>query len=309
MNDINKKKGILMMIFATLFWGIMGISSRFLNQISYTSMEIAFIRTFTSAILTTFFVMATDKNSFKINFKGLLFCSFYGLLTFSFGISLYSISVSRIPISVATILMFSNPIWVTFFNYVFFKERISAKTTVIIGFCIFGCMCIIDIFSTGGNNLDMIGIITGVGNGMTFALQIVLPKFVENKISKSSILLYGFWSASICLLFFIDPAKMIIKVTTSSNMLFYLANILSIGALSTFVANTFYVKSTQYIGTALPSMMVALEPVFASIIAFFVFGENMKPIQFIGAFIVILSVFAMELDIKQLASHLTRTTS
>lgn len=45
-------------------------------------------------------------------------------------------------------------------------------------------------------------------------------------------------------------------------------------------------------------MMVALEPTFASILAFFIFGENMKIIQIIGALIVVGSVFAMELDLR-----------
>lgn len=298
MYTLNKKKGIIMMIFATLFWGVMGISSRFLNEINFGSMDIAFIRAFSAAILTTIFTFLTDRKSFKINFKGILFCSFYGILTFATGISLYSMSIARIPISVATILMFSNPIWVTFFNYVFFKEKISLKTCVIIGVCIFGCMCIIDIFSSSGENLDTIGIIAGICNGMTFALQIVLPKFVENKISKTTILLYGFWGATICLLFFVDINNMSVKIASSSNPIFFIANILYIGVLATFIANTFYIKSTQYIGTALPSMMVALEPVFASIIAFFIFGENMKQIQFLGAFIVIFSVIAMDIDLK-----------
>lgn len=293
-----KKKGVMMMLIATLFWGDMGISSRFLNDIHLGWAEIAFIRCFFAAFLTTIFLYFTDRSAFKVGIKGLIFCIFYGVLNFCIGIGFYSIAVSRIPISVATVLMFSNPIWVTLFNFVFFKEMISLKKLFVISLCVFGCVCIIDIFSTGGMNLDKIGILTAVLNGMTFALQIVMPRFVEGKVSKSSILLYGFWASTILLVLIADIGDIGNSILHSQRPAFYLLQAVSIGALSTFIANTLYVKSTTYIGTTAPSMMVALEPIFASILAFFIFSEAMKPIQIFGAFLVIVSIFMLEMNIS-----------
>lgn len=299
-----KKRGVWMMIFATLFWGFMGISNRYLNEVNFQPIDIAFARSIIGAILTTIFLLITNRSAFKVTFKGFMFCALYGIINYSIGISLYSLSVERIPIGVATVLMFSNPIWVTLLNYIFFKEKISFKKMIVILTCIFGCMCIIDIFSTGGQNLDLIGITAGVLDGVTFALQIVMPRFVEKTISKDSILLYGFWSSAICLIFFADTPRLASGIINSPNPLFYFGNVLSIGVLSTFVANTFYVNSTKYIGTSLPSMMVALEPTFATVLAFFIFGESMKPIQILGTLIVIGSVMALELNFEKIMNRL-----
>lgn len=299
-----KKRGVWMMIFATLFWGFMGISNRYLNEVNFQPIDIAFTRSIIGAILTTIFLLITNRSAFKVTFKGFMFCALYGIINYSIGISLYSLSVERIPIGVATVLMFSNPIWVTLLNYIFFKEKISFKKMMVILTCIFGCMCIIDIFSTGGQNLDLIGITAGVLDGVTFALQIVMPRFVEKTISKDSILLYGFWSSAICLIFFADIPRLASGIINSPNPLFYFGNVLSIGVLSTFVANTFYVNSTKYIGTSLPSMMVALEPTFATMLAFFIFGESMKPIQILGTLIVIGSVMALELNFEKIMNRL-----
>ncbi len=299
-----KKRGVWMMIFATLFWGFMGISNRYLNEVNFQPIDIAFTRSIIGAILTTIFLLITNRSAFKVTFKGFMFCALYGIINYSIGISLYSLSVERIPIGVATVLMFSNPIWVTLLNYIFFKEKISFKKMMVILTCIFGCMCIIDIFSTGGQNLDLIGITAGVLDGVTFALQIVMPRFVEKTISKDSILLYGFWSSAICLIFFADIPRLASGIINSPNPLFYFGNVLSIGVLSTFVANTFYVNSTKYIGTSLPSMMVALEPTFATVLAFFIFGESMKPIQILGTLIVIGSVMALELNFEKIMNRL-----
>ena len=300
MKNAAHKKGVVMMLFATVFWGFMGIFNRYLNQVNFHSIDVALVRSVSGAVMTTILLLFTNRKAFKISFKGFLFCAFYGILNYSIGISLYSISVERIPIGVATVLMFSNPIWVTLFNYIFFREKVSMKKIVVIGTCIFGCMCIIDVFTTGGSNLDLIGVLAGVMNGMTFALQIVMPRFVERSVSKDSILLYGFWCSTICLLFFADVPRLVSNIVESSSPMFYLGNVLAVGILSTFLSNTLYVKCTKYIGTSLPSMMVALEPTFATILAFFIFGETMKPIQIIGTFIVIGSVLALEMRMDTL---------
>ena len=287
------------MIMATIFWSFMGISNRYLNQVNLSSLEISFIRTLSASLMTTMVLFFTNKSLFKVDKKGFIFCVFYGVLNYSIGISLYSISVERIPIAIATVLMFSNPIWVTLFSKIFFGDEVGMKKILLISTCIFGCMCIIDIFTTGGRDLDIIGVLAGIGNGMTFALQIVLPRFVERSIRKETILLYGFWSGTICLSFFINIGSIVEKIAYSNSPMFYLMNALSIGLLGTYFANTFYVKSTKYIGTSLPSMMVALEPIFAAVLAFFIFGEELKAIQFVGAVIVVMSVVMLEIRLSE----------
>ena len=163
-------------------------------------------------------------------------------------------------------------------------------------FCILGCTCIIDIYSTGGSNLDLIGVGAGLLSGVAFALQIVLPKFVDGKIKDNTLLLYGFWASAIILFFFAKPSSVIMNIAGSASPKFYTMQLLSIGVLSTFIANSCYVMSAKYVGTQLPSMLCSLEPIFASIFAYFVFGESMKPIQFLGAVIVICSIVALQLD-------------
>ena len=296
--------GISMMILATFFWGYMGISSRYLNHIKLASVDISFVRALSAAIMLTLYLFFTKRSAFRLPIKGFIFSCVYGIICFAIGMSFYSLSVDNIPISVATVLMFSNPIWATLFGKIFFGDPISKKKLVIMILCLIGCMCIIDIFSARGAELNIIGVLAGILNGMTFSLQIVLPRFVESKISKDSILLYGFLSASICLAFFADIGGIANKILDSGNPIFYLGHLLAIGILCTFVAITLYVKSTKYIGTSLPSMMSSLEPVFASIIAYMVFSEVMKTIQVLGAAIIIISVVALEVDIKKIIGML-----
>ncbi len=288
-----------MMVIATFFWSIMAINSRYLSMYNLPSTSISFFRCFTAAVLLTLTYLIKDRSVFKIGIKGLIFCIVYGAISYAFGLTLYSLSVERVPIAVATVLMFSNPIWVTIFNYFLFKEGFSTKKAILITTCIIGCLMVIDIFENGSSNLDMWGVIFGAFNGLTFALQIIIPKMAKNKYSKDSMLLYGFWSAAIILGIFVDFPGIKNSIINSNSPWFIVLNILCVGVFSTYVASSLYLKCTDYIGTSLPSMMVALEPIFASFMAFLVFQEAISPMQVLGAVIVILSVISLEINFKK----------
>ena len=215
----------------------------------------------------------------------------------------YNVSVERVPISVATVLMFTNPIWVSIFGAVVFKDKMTKKKVLVICMCIVGCICISDVMSTGGANLDVIGIAAGLINGMTFAMQIIIPRFFEGKYSKDAILVYGFISSTVVLSFFTDFSNIAAAVTGPNSMV-VIANMLAISVLSTFIASTFYVKSTEYIETQVTSILVSLEPILGSIFAFFIFGETMSQTQLLGAAIVILAACILETDLSKITEKI-----
>ncbi len=67
----NKQKGISLVLIATVFWGIMGISSRILYEAGLSTMFIAFSRSFLSSICFFIWIMITDRKILKIDPRGL----------------------------------------------------------------------------------------------------------------------------------------------------------------------------------------------------------------------------------------------
>lgn len=300
----HKKKGIGLVVIATTFWGMMGITSRNLSLSGLSTFDVSFLRCLIAGVLFALWILKKDKNLLKLDLKGIIICCLYGIITFAISFTSYNISVERIPISIATVLMFTNPIWVTIFGAMFFKEKITTKKVFVIILCILGCLCIADIFAAKGANLDMIGIIAGLVNGITFALQIVIPRFFEGKYEKDSMLVYGFIGGAIFLVFFTDFSNIGRCIYNNTQPTSVVMNILSIALLSTFIANTFYVKATEFIGNSLTSILVSLEPVLGSLFAFIVFGEVLNKTQILGAVIVVLAAIILELDIKVFIENL-----
>ncbi len=303
----NTMKGLSLVLIATFFWATMGITSQNLNSAHLSSIQVAFTRCLQAAIFTTIALGIKNRKAFKVDWKGFLFCSLYGIIGFGFAFALFSLTVERLPIAVATVLMFSNPIWVTLFGKIFFNDAVGLKKIITISTCVFGCMLIINIFAPGNSNLNLLGVVLGLLSGITFASQLVIPRFVDGKYPNDTLLLYGFWAATIFLGFFSDIPTLTSSIVHATNPTYVILNLLAIGFLSTYIANSYYIKSTEFIGSTLPSILVAFEPIFAAVLAFFVLGETITSVQILGAVLVVVSVVVMQVD--EVPSFLKKFTS
>lgn len=285
----NKKIGISLVVMATFFWAIMGVSSRYLTNAGVTPTSISFFRCLIAAVGFSIFLAIFNRAAFNINLKGIIISSLYGIVAFGLSFTTFNIAVERVPIAVATVLMFTNPIWVTIFNAIFFKEKISKKKAFIIALAIIGSVLIANLLGTNIADLDFVGIFAGLLTGIIFALQIVIPRFFEGTYTKDSMLIYGFIASTIVLALFTDFKGLSNTLSTSVSPSMIVINILAIGVLSTFIANIAYVKATDYIESGLASVLVALEPVLGSLFGFIFYGETLTVFQIFGALLIVVA--------------------
>ncbi len=297
----DRKKGISLVLIATTFWGMMGINSRTLSLAGLSAMDIAFIRCSTAGVLFTIYMMIRKPEELKQKLSGILVGCLYGVVCFVLGFMTYNVSVEA-GVLFTIYMMIRKP------------EELKQKLSGILVGCLYGVVCFVLGFMTYnvsvervpisvGANLDVIGIAAGLINGMTFAMQIIIPRFFDGKYSKDAILVYGFISSTVVLSFFTDFSNIAAAVTGPNSMV-VIANMLAISVLSTFIASTFYVKSTEYIETQVTSILVSLEPILGSIFAFFIFGETMSQTQLLGAAIVILAACILEADLSKITEKI-----
>ena len=110
---MNKRsKGIALAVITAVMWGIMGIFVRDLSKYQFSNIEISFFRCALAGAAYFVFLLITKPAALKINLKGIIICIVYGAVAYSISFVSYSVAVSRIPVGVATVLMFMSPIWV-----------------------------------------------------------------------------------------------------------------------------------------------------------------------------------------------------
>lgn len=289
-----RKKGILLVVIACISWAFMGITSRNLYNLGLDAWTIAFFRCFIAGFLYLIFILNKDPNLLKVKLKELPFLILYGVSTLAIGFITYNLAVQHISIAMATVLMFTNPIWVVLLNKIFFKINIPFSKILCIFSVIFGCILIAKAYDPAQLSLNLFGITMGLVNGLLFALQLVLPKFSKANHKKDTILSYGFLTGALFLLFFADFKTVNQLIFHSTKTYSLLINLFIIGVINTFLSNSFYVKATDYIDDGTVSILVALEPILSAIVAFYVFDEKLILPQLFGMLIVISTISFME---------------
>ncbi|EGG81891.1 hypothetical protein HMPREF9477_01593 [Lachnospiraceae bacterium 2_1_46FAA] len=289
-----RSKGIILAVTTAVMWGIMGIFVRDLSHNQFTNIEISFFRCALAGAAYFIFLLLTKPSALKVNIKGLVICVLYGAVAYSISFVSYSVSVSRIPVGVATVLMFMSPIWVVILGTVMFKEKLQKSKIVTIVICFIGAILVANLIGGGEIKLDAIGILAGIINGIGVALQILLPKFFAKEYDRDTLLVYGFLGAASVLLFGMDFGSVAehISNTPMTNLIW---DLFGIGILCTMVANAACVKSTQYVEASTTSILSALEVVVGTLVGFFIFHEHLTFLQIAGAVIIVVGAIGSEI--------------
>ena len=87
-----------------------------------------------------------------------MICLLYGAVAYSISFVSYSVAVSRIPVGVATVLMFMSPIWVAILGRFMFGEKLPKSKMVTILICLIGAVFVANLIGGGDIKLDGIGI-------------------------------------------------------------------------------------------------------------------------------------------------------
>ena len=283
----NRQKGVFMAVLCPCLWGLMGIFVREITGAGISVVGVSFFRCATSGLLLLLYFALRKPSALRTDWRGALTCACYGIVAYSVSFVTYSVSVSRIPVAVATILMFLCPVWVTLFSILLFRDRVDRQKVLAIAVCLCGAVLSADLLSVGAVRLDVLGMLMGILNGMGAAMQIVVPRYFSGRYSKDTMLVYGFLGAALALLVFLDPGEIVTAFQTTDAPLKLGLNILVISAICTMVANVAFVKSTEYIDGTETSILSALEVVVGSLAGLLVYHEALKPLQVVGMVLVI----------------------
>lgn len=290
----NRTKGIVLAMITAVMWGIMGMFVRNLSQYQFSNLEISFFRCALAGGAYFLFLLVTKPSALKINFKGLMICLLYGAVAYSISFVSYSVSVSRIPVGVATVLMFMSPIWVAILGRFLFGEKLQKSKMITILICLIGAVLVANLIGGGNMKLDGIGILAGVINGIGVALQILIPKYFAKDYERDTLLVYGFLGAAVVLLLGVDFGSVSSHISSTPTGIL-LWNLFGIGILCTMVANVSCVKSTQYVEATTTSILSALEVVVGTLVGFIVFHEHMTLLQILGAVIIVVGAIGSEI--------------
>jgi drug/metabolite transporter (DMT)-like permease len=270
------KQSLFSLHSAVFLFAISGLFAKWLNM---PASHIVFGRAVFAAAAIALFVLFIKKQSLKVENSLLLPLTFTGLvLAFHWGSFFYAIQVSSVAIGLITFASF--PVFVSFLEPLFFKEKFHYQALIQALLTIVGILFILPLghLSVG----DINGVIWGMASALSFALLTLLNRKFVAKISAKKVAFYQNGSATICLL----PLIFLYPITISFQQLSVL---IILGVVFTAVAHTLFNHSLKVVKAQTASIAVSLEPIYGSIAAYYLLEEKITLMMVIGGGIVILT--------------------
>jgi drug/metabolite transporter (DMT)-like permease len=195
-------------------------------------------------------------------------------------------SLKFTTISNSVVLVSTSPLWVGLLAPLFIKEKIKRMTLLSILLSIVGCVIIgSGDFSSGGSALW--GDFLALMGGLCAAGYLILGKALRQRLSLLVYISICYGSAAIIL--WIVVLMMGLQVSGFSNQT--LGAIWAMALISQIIGHSSYNWALRYCSTTLVALSFLGEPVGSTILAYFLFNEQLTPTKAVGGLIILGAIY------------------
>ncbi|MGM0546153.1 MAG: DMT family transporter [Bacteroidota bacterium] len=279
-------------------WGIIGLYIDELSRAGFSSLQIVTLRVACASVMLVVFVGIKDSKLLKIDVRDALSFIGTGIFSVVFFNWAYFTAIGEVSLSVAVILLYTGPAFVVILSRLFFGEPMTARKIGALVLTLLGCVLVIKVFPITAGHISWYGMLVGLGSGFGYALYSIFGKYALNKYHPLTVITYTFVFASIALL---PTSGITIEAGQLRDSQVWL-QILGLGFFPTALAYFLYTLGLSMIETGRASIAATIEPVVATLLGIFIFGETLTMYQIFGILLVLLGVILVQLKSRKAKS-------
>lgn len=277
------RKSDLSILSAGCLWGVIGLFTRALGDLGVDSGGILVIRSGGCALLFTVWALIRSPGLMKIRWRDAWLFVFFGLGSTLFFTYCYYRSIELGSLSAACTLLYSAPAFVMVISLVVFQEKFTRRKLAALVCAVLGC-CLVSGVLEGGAALSLAGMIYGLLAGIGYAFYSVCIKALTNRGYETVTI--NAWGWILCTfggvaIWGVAPAAPMFGSGT--------AVALGVGmvVISGFLPALLYSHGLRGEEAGRGAVMASVEPVVASLMGFFVFGETPSLWSLLGILLVL----------------------
>ena len=195
-------------------------------------------------------------------------------------------SIKLTTVSKATFLSNLAPIVVIIFSLIFLKERFSKFFYLAALLSMVGMLMLLG-ESFKFNKSQFIGDLLGVLTAVWYGSYIVTISQLRKKYNSTSIMfLSGIVTAIILLI-----VSILFEQSLIPQSLFTITIIFLLGFICQFMGQSFITYSLAYLSASLSSLCLLIQPIAATVLAYFFFQEKLTTIQYFGSALILIGIY------------------
>lgn len=272
----NHKYNICMFI-ATIFFGMTYVLTKICLNYS-AELHIISFRFLIAFVISLIFL---QRKIFPIKIKEILYSLILSVLLFMVFITM-TIGVKYTTATNASFLISLSVIFIPFFSWIFNKEKPKKSIFIVLIIALIGIMLL-----TLDKNLEFhIGDILCLICSLLFSFHVLITeRFVKNN---NPITLGVLQFGGVAILSFLVQYP-IEKFTLPKNEKFWIS-LMILSVFCTALAYIIQTVSQKKLSSTLIGLILSLEPIFSGIFGYFILNEYLSLQQYIGAFLLLISI-------------------
>ncbi len=279
-------KAYLMIAVGAILWGLIALFIEPLYQYGFTPLQVVALRALSASTLLLLYVFLYNPKALLIKISHIWYFLGTGIISIVLFNWCYFTAIQEMNLSIAVILLYTGPAFVTIMSYFIFNEYITRRKLTALIITLIGTVLVSGLLPGGEMAISSFGLAVGLGSGFFYGLYSIFAKAASSFYSSLTITVYTFLFASLALL----PGS---GLLVHSELLInpgVIISIIGLGLFSTVLAYLLYTWGLSQVESSRASIMATIEPVVASIVGFFVFQDSLSVWQLSGVMLVLAAV-------------------
>ena len=276
-------------------WGLMGIFVRYFSALGLSSMSIVSIRVITTALILGIVLLIKDRDLFRIKLKDCWCFLGTGLFSIIFFNFCYFSAMNHTSLSVAAVLLYTEPIMVMLMAALLFREKLGWRSAAACGLAFIGCVFVAGIIG-GAETVSPKALIFGLLSAFGYGLYSIFGRYALNKgYAPLTIAFYTFVFASVGSLFFLKNTQVVLMGQFG---LWDWCVAVLMGIVVTVLPYVFYTIGLAGVSAGSAAIMASVEPVVATLVSVILFREGINLWGILGILLVLASIVLLNLPQK-----------
>ena len=300
----DKNVGYGLAFAGAFFLSFSAIFIRYLDLVyQIPPLVLAFWRLFFVACFLGIYLGLKRRPVFSDFLANRVFFLAYGTILAVFNGTLF-FSITLNGAAVATILLYTSAAFTTILGRIFLREEITIHKFLAVVISFLGCVLISDLVRQSGAEVNAAGMLVGVTAGLCKSSYSLMGRAASLRgVNAWKILFYIFSFAAIFLLVInVVLGPFMIGSITQVSDIFWMKDsvrgwllLLLLAAGPTLLGYGSQNASFNYLPASVVNIILSIEPVFTTIIAFIILGEVLSVQQMAGGLLILSGVLLMRL--------------
>jgi drug/metabolite transporter (DMT)-like permease len=276
-------------VLSALLFAAGGNAVKALFRLGYSPLVLAQLRIAWAFAWLLVILLAVRPALLRVDRRELPALAVFGTIGLA-GVQLsYYLTIARINIAVALLVQYLGLVAVTAFERYHRRQAVPPQVWGALAMVLIGAFFAVGAYQPALLRVNLPGVMLGLVAAGFFAFYVLRASTLARRLNAWTLLVYGFGAGSL-----LWAAFDVVSGTHLPSDWRVWAVMALLGLLGTLVAHGLFVLALRTIRPSSAGIVATAEPVFAGLIAFFVLGDRLQPLQVVGAAVIVVGIITVQ---------------